>query len=111
MTHNSRNIPKWFTLLLQEAEKQRLAQCDRGSSSLASTGEVDWDKPLVWEINIVNNRSPPRMPHRDRVAGANTGYKHSHYSSASATNKNAREERKQWEAEEMRKSIIAEVKS
>jgi hypothetical protein len=45
------------------------------------------------------------------VVGAGTGHKHSHYVLASAADKNARNERKQREAEDMRNSIIAEVRA
>ncbi|KAK1651885.1 hypothetical protein QYE76_069690 [Lolium multiflorum] len=109
----------WFTndkkvLALEkklEEERQKLSQCDEGSSSQASTGRVAWDKPLVRALNIVNEHSPTRRPHRGRVAGAGTGYKHGHYGLSSADDKNARSERKQREAEEMRESILAEVQS
>ncbi|KAK1633158.1 hypothetical protein QYE76_007473 [Lolium multiflorum] len=73
------NISKWFTFLPQEEERQRLSQGDEGSSSQASTGRVAWDKPLVRALNIVNEHSPTRRPHRGRVAGAGTGHKHDHY--------------------------------
>ncbi|KAK1667248.1 hypothetical protein QYE76_055407 [Lolium multiflorum] len=109
----------WFTndkkvLALEkklEEERQKLSQCDEGSSSQASTGRVAWDKPLVRALNIVNEHSPTRRPHRGRVAGAGTGYKHGHYGLSSADDKNARSERKQREAEEMRESILAEVQA
>ncbi|KAK1670637.1 hypothetical protein QYE76_058796 [Lolium multiflorum] len=109
----------WFTndqkvLALEkklEEERQRLSQGDEGSSSQASTGRVAWDKPLVRALNIVNEHSPTRRPHRGRVAGAGTGYKHGHYGLSSAADKNARNERKQREAEEMRESILAQVQS
>ncbi|KAK1694605.1 hypothetical protein QYE76_011302 [Lolium multiflorum] len=109
----------WFTndkkvLALEkklEEERQRLSQCDEGSSSQASTGRVAWDKPLVRALNIVNEHSPTRRPHRGRVAGAGTGYKHGHYGLSSAADKNARNERKQREAEEMRESILAQVQA
>ncbi|KAK1602665.1 hypothetical protein QYE76_037218 [Lolium multiflorum] len=109
----------WFTndkkvLALEkklEEERQKLSQCDEGSSSQASTGRVAWDKPLVRALNIVNEHSPTRRPHRGRVAGAGTGYKHGHYGLSSAADKNARSERKQREAEEMRESILAQVQS
>ncbi|KAK1692574.1 hypothetical protein QYE76_009271 [Lolium multiflorum] len=47
----------WFTndkkvLALEkklEEERQKLSQCDEGSSSQASTGRVAWDKPLMTE--------------------------------------------------------------
>lgn len=45
------------------------------------------------------------------MAGAGTGYKHGHYGLSSADDKNARSERKQREAEEMRESILAEVQA
>ncbi|KAK1693399.1 hypothetical protein QYE76_010096 [Lolium multiflorum] len=106
----------WFTndkkvLALEkklEEERQKLSQCDEGSSSQASTGRVAWDKPLIRALNIVNEHSPTRRPH---VAGAGTGYKHGHYGLSSADDKNARSERKQREAEEMRESILAEVQA
>ncbi|KAK1565940.1 hypothetical protein QYE76_007682, partial [Lolium multiflorum] len=109
----------WFTndkkvLALEkklEEERQRLSQGDEGSSSQASTGRVAWDKPLVRALNIVNEHSPTRRPHRGRVAGAGTGYKHGHYGLSSAADKNARNERKQREAEEMRESILAQVQA
>ncbi|KAK1651295.1 hypothetical protein QYE76_069100 [Lolium multiflorum] len=109
----------WFTndkkvLALEkklEEERQKLSQCDEGSSSQASTGRVAWDKPLVRALNIVNEHSPTRRPHRGRVAGAGTGYKHGHYGLSSADDKNARSERKQREAEEMRESILAQVQA
>ncbi|KAK1648778.1 hypothetical protein QYE76_066583 [Lolium multiflorum] len=109
----------WFTndkkvLALEkklEEERQKLSQCDEGSSSQASTGRVAWDKPLVRALNIVNEHSPTRRPHRGRVAGAGTGYKHGHYGLSSAADKNARSERKQREAEEMRESILAQVQA
>ncbi|KAK1628880.1 hypothetical protein QYE76_003195 [Lolium multiflorum] len=109
----------WFTndkkvLSLEkklEEERQKLSQCDEGSSSQASTGRVAWDKPLVRALNIVNEHSPTRRPHRGRVAGAGTGYKHGHYGLSSAADKNARNERKQREAEEMRESILAQVQA
>ncbi|KAK1682605.1 hypothetical protein QYE76_043453 [Lolium multiflorum] len=109
----------WFTndkkvLALEkklEEERQKLSQCDEGSSSQASTGRVAWDKPLVRALNIVNEHSPTRRPHRGRVAGAGTGYKHGHYGLSSAADKNARNERKQREAEEMRESILAQVQA
>ncbi|KAK1666298.1 hypothetical protein QYE76_054457 [Lolium multiflorum] len=82
----------WFTndkkvLALEkklEEERQRLSQCDEGSSSQASMGRVAWDKPLVRAINLVNEHSPTRRPHRGRVAGAGTGHKHGHYGLSSA---------------------------
>ncbi|KAK1605574.1 hypothetical protein QYE76_029247 [Lolium multiflorum] len=109
----------WFTndqkvLSLEkklEEERQRLSQGDEGSSSQASTGRVAWDKPLVRALNIVNEHSPTRRPHRGRVAGAGTGHKHDHYGLSSAADKNARNERKQREAEEMRDSILAQVQA
>jgi hypothetical protein len=45
------------------------------------------------------------------VAGAGTGHKHDHYGLSSAADKNARNERKQREAEEMRESILAQVQA
>ncbi|KAK1645358.1 hypothetical protein QYE76_063163 [Lolium multiflorum] len=109
----------WFTndkkvLALEkklEEERQRLSQCDEGSSSQASTGRVAWDKPLVRALNIVNEHSPTRRPHRGRVAGTGTGYKHGHYGLSSAADKNACSERKQREAEEMREAILAQVQA
>ena len=45
------------------------------------------------------------------MAGAGTGHKHDHYGLSSAADKNARNERKQREAEEMRDSILAQVQA
>ncbi|KAK1692050.1 hypothetical protein QYE76_008747 [Lolium multiflorum] len=98
-------------VVTDEEERQRLSQGDEGSSSQASTGRVAWDKPLVRALNIVNEHSPTRRPHRGRVAGAGTGHKHDHYGLSSAADKNARNERKQREAEEMRESILAQVQA
>ncbi|KAK1643482.1 hypothetical protein QYE76_061287 [Lolium multiflorum] len=77
----------WFTndkkvLALEkklEEERQILSQCDEGSSSQASTGRVAWDKPLVRALNIVNEHSPTRRPHRGRVAGADFDALHACY--------------------------------
>ncbi|KAK1603656.1 hypothetical protein QYE76_027329 [Lolium multiflorum] len=57
----------WFTndkkvLALEkklEEERQRLSQCDEGSSSQASTGRVAWDKPLAWLARGSNSMAPP----------------------------------------------------
>ncbi|KAK1645350.1 hypothetical protein QYE76_063155 [Lolium multiflorum] len=63
----------WFTndqkvLALEkklEEERQRLSQCDEGSSSQASTGRVAWDKPLISTLYTrgmrVANKAPPKM--------------------------------------------------
>ncbi|KAK1613293.1 hypothetical protein QYE76_036966 [Lolium multiflorum] len=75
----------WFTndkkvLMLQkklEEERERLSQCDEGSSSQASTGRVAWDKPLwqtsppaqmqVVSFGASNSMAPPAAGNDDVI--------------------------------------------
>jgi hypothetical protein len=78
-------------------------QAESASSSQASATNVPWDKPFVRVLNTVKNKSPLRRPHMGRVVGAGQGRKHVYY--GLAENKEARQERKSRETENLREEL------